>query len=189
MFIAVTCQLPRHKGKITWSHGQFCLSWKKIPLILPLIHLHSLASNETKWNERNEVAKQSNDFTNFSSVTFAWTAAALPAGWWTYMAGVIDEKSFHFLFLNQIFLVWQVIHNSGIMFNKEESVKNIVSQDISLYLSSFSMKFSWKIKRNNHLAPPWNRSALFLCMIFFVIVHHGNYINYKIIKLSPIKAI
>ena len=78
-----------------------CLSWKKIPLILPLIHLHSLASNETKWNERNEVAKQSNDFTNFSSVTFAWTAAALPAGWWTHMAGVIDEKWFHFLLFHR----------------------------------------------------------------------------------------
>ena len=106
LFIAVTCQLPRHKGKITWSHGQFCIFIcayldKKIPLILPLIHLHSLASNETKWNERNEVAKQSNDFTNFSSVTFAWTAAALPAGWWTHMARVIDKKSFHFLLFDQ----------------------------------------------------------------------------------------
>ena len=77
-----------------------CLSWKN-PSNSSFNSLALTCTNETKWNERNEVAKQSNDFTNFSSVTFAWTATALPAGWWTHMARVIDEKSFNLLLFDQ----------------------------------------------------------------------------------------
>ena len=78
-----------------------CLSWQKNPSNSSFNSLALTCTNETKWNERNEVAKQSNDFTNFPSVTFAWTAAALPAGWWTHMARVVDEKSFDFLLFDQ----------------------------------------------------------------------------------------
>ena len=105
LFIAITYQLPRQKEKITWSHGQFCIFicayLEKNPSNSSFNSLALTCTNETKWNERNEVAKQSNDFTNFSSVTFAWAAAALPAGWWTHMARVIDEKSFNLLLFDQ----------------------------------------------------------------------------------------
>ena len=88
-----------------------CLSWKKISLILPLIHLHSLASNETKWNWTERGCKTVKWFHEFfigylclNSDRFTCRAVNSygKSNWWKFIS---------FLVLKQIFLVWQVIHH------------------------------------------------------------------------------
>ena len=181
------------KGKITWSHGQFCIFicayLEKNPFNSSFnsLALTCFKRNEMKRTERGcKTVKWFHEFfigylcLNSGRFTCRLVNSYGRSNRWNVIS---------FLVLKQIFLVWQVIHNFEIMFISEECLVTTVSLGISLILLSFTRKFSWKIKGNNHLAPPCDRSALFYRMTFFGMVQCWNYFNLKIPNLLSVKAI